>query len=457
MVHTTALLLLCWSAAVGGGEAPAAPQRPLSLSDCIAVARCTHEDVLIAAQRVREAHAGLRESQAAQAPNVSLDATWAATGRSTETAGETGTTLRTVDGLDAALNITWSVFDLRRPKLIEKARKLEDQSRAGALGMLRDLDRAVANAYADLRRAVASAELERQILEMDLELLRIARARQTIGDGTAVDVVQAEAEAALAAQQVLAADNAAQKARLTLLSSMGLSDDTGYEFALEGPPVEVELPALAECLDRAYDTRDDIRGLQRALDISHVDVALARLARHVSFRVQAGGAQTFAPSEAQGSSYQVAFTMALPLFDGGAARNALRAAEARRIISEADVAAALRTVWLEVSSSYRDVESTRRQVEAARVSEAAAQRSLEKTQTAFRIGLASFSSTLDARLQYCQARRQVIEAEAALYRAYWSLHRAAPETIEGLTGLPEPSLDAPGASRAPAVDEEGDG
>lgn len=462
MVRATALLLLCWSALVAAaveqpaapaaGDSPEAGKQPLSLTDCIALARCTHEDVLIAAQRIREARAGVDGAEAAWYPSADVSGTWRIGDRTVGTTG-TGTLTQDLEDSDVALNLSWAVFDARRPKLIEKARRLEDQARAGALGTLRDLDLSVATAYIDLVRAEKLAALQDETLAMDSELLRIATARERIGDGTSLETVQAEAQVALATQQVLAARNAVEKARLSLLSAMGLSEDTGYAFALEAPPGDVATPPLPECLDRAYDTRDDIASIQRALDISRVDVSLARLARRVSLQVNASGYNSLTQRTDSASSYQLAFTATLPIFDGGAAKSQLRSAEARRIISEAEVGAALRKVWLEVTGSYRDIESAREQVVASGFSEAAAQRSLDKTRTAFGIGLSSFSDTLNAALQQYQARQQVIEAEATLFRAYWALHRAAPGIVSGLTPLVEPTTDAPARRDVPAPRE----
>jgi multidrug efflux system outer membrane protein len=434
-----------------GQERPegAAPERhrPLSLADCLALARVTHENVIIAAQRVRDAHAGLESAEAGRYPTANLQASFRSgnLGTSIISPGAGGSVIRDTGNTEVALNVSWTLFDSRRPRLIERARHLEEQSRAGALGTLRDLDLSVASAFIDFVRAQRLADLQTEVLGLDRESLRIATAREQIGDGTKVETAQAQAQVALVAQQLLSAQNTLEKARLSLLAAMGLSEDTGYEFALEGPPTDVSIPPLRDCVDRAYTTRDDIESIQRALDVSHVDLALARLAQRISYQLSATGYNSFSREE-NPANWQVAFTATLPIFDGGAAKSQLRSAEARQIISQAEVSAALRKVWQDVTGAYRDAESARERVVASRFSELAAQTSLDRTQASFAIGLSSFFETLDARLQYYQARQQVLEAEADLFRSYWALHRAAPGVIAGVNPLADPTqaaVDAP--------------
>lgn len=439
MSRMTALLaLLCplASTLAQGPEIPRPPAAPLSLQDCIALARCTHEDAIVAAARVREAEAGTDGARADRLPTVGLTGSGTVGELLPPSAGGVAATSVSVSQSSLTLGLNWSIFDLRRPKLIERARKLEDQARAGAVGTLRDLDLRVANAYIDHVRARHIAELNAAIHEADAERLRMAAARERIGDGTQLETMQARAQEALSAEGALTARNAAEQSRLALLSAMGLAHEADFVFALDPPPAGATPLALEQSLDNAYERRDDILSLQRALDVSHVDVALARLARRVSFELTAGGQKPIVSSGDQATSYQIAFTASLPLFDGGAARSQLRAAEARKIISEAEVAAALRTTWLEVTGAWRDVESARERVAASAVGEDAARQSLEKTQTAYRIGVSSFADLLTAREQQYQARQQAIEAEAALSRALWALHRASPGSVEGLLTLP---------------------
>jgi len=464
MAAALLVIVLCglaFATAAMGQEATesGAPERhsPLSLSDCLALARVTHENIIIAAQRVRDAHAGLEGAEAGKYPAVDLRAAYRSgnLGTSIVSQGAGGSIIRDTGNTEVALNVSWTLFDSRRPRLIERARHLEEEARAGALGTLRDLDLSVASAFIDFVRAQRLADLQKQVLGLDQESLRIAAARERIGDGTAVETAQARAQVALVAQQVLAAQNSLDKARLSLLGAMGLSEDTGYEFALEGPPTDVSVPPLKDCLDQAYSTRDDIESIQRALDVSHVDLALARLAQRVSYQLNASGYNGIGQRNST-ANWQVAFSATLPLFDGGAAKSQLRSAEAREIISEAEVSAALRNVWQEVTGTYRDVDSAREQVAASRFAEIAAQTSLDRTQRSFAIGLSSFFDTLDARLQYYQARQQVVEAEAALFRSYWALHRAAPGIIVGVNPLADPTeaaVDAP--YDPPPVDEGG--
>jgi len=418
--------------------APIAQDGEMTLEACLALARVTHENVIIAQQQARSAHEAVEALRATRLPrvDVSLDARYGNLGPRVLDPTGSGTLIQNAADVELYLQASWDVLNPRRKRLIDRAKYVERQAKALGKGMVRDLDQAVATAFADLVRAEGLVAIQEDVAQIDAELLRIARVREDFGDGTVVETVQAEAQAALAQQSLLAAQNATGKARLTLLSAMGLGDDPGVRFAAEEPAVDIEPPPVTECLAAAYGTRDDIQQLQYAFDIAHVDVRLARLGRGITYGLKAS-AYTLGSTGLSDRNWQIAFTAALPLFDGGSAKSEIKSAEARQIISEAEISMALRNVWHSVTSAHRDWESAREQLVAGRFAEEAGLRSLEQSQAAFAAGESSFFATLQARRQHAQARTQVVEAGAALYHAMWALDRACPDTIDGVNPLSE--------------------
>jgi outer membrane protein TolC len=421
---------------VGGDTSHNAEDGVLSLADCLAIARIAHEDTIIAREEVVAASAQLEGTEAAQYPRADIqgDVRLGNFGPRIVDPGGSGTIVQDTTNAEAYVNLTWQILNPRRSRLIERGKHVESQTRAASKARLRDLDLSVATAFIDLIRAQELVRIQRDILGIDEESLRIAMVRQQVGDGTEVETVQARAQVALVAQALLAAENAVDTARLNLLASMGLEEDPGVAFVAPELPLALEPPSLTTCLERAYATRQDIVQLQRALDISGVDVSLARLGARISYDATAS-AYTTASSGFSEVTWQVAFTATIPLFDGGAASSELDAAEAREIISKAQLSSTLRAVWQDVTESYRDWESAREQVFAASFAADAALRSSEQTQASFEAGVSSFFETLNARLQYVQARQQVADAEAAYLRAVWSLDRACPGALVGVNPL----------------------
>lgn len=408
----------------------------LDLRDCIAIARIAHEDSIIAQQEVLEARARLEGAGAARYPRADIqgDVRLGNTGPRIVDPGGSGALIQDPTDAEAYVNLTWQILNPRRSRLIERAKHVEARTRAASRGRLRDLDWSVATAYIDLVRAQELQRIQSDILGIDEESLRIARVRERVGDGTQIETAQAEAQVALVAQALLAARTAVETARLNLLASMGLSQDPGVEFVALDLPLELQPPTLTECLERAYATREDITQLQEGLDIAGVDVSLARLGARISYDATAS-AYTTASSGFRDVTWQVAFTATIPLFDGGAASSELDAAEARQIITRAEMSGALRNVWLSVTEAYRSHESAREQVRAARFAAEAASRSAQRTQASYQAGLSSLFEALSARLQYMQARQQVAEAEATFLRALWNLDRACPNVLVGVNPL----------------------
>lgn len=436
------------------GEDVAPARIEMSMRDCIALARVTHEDSIIARQTIREAAAGVDEAEAARYPTVSADVT-ARTGETeARRTGAGGPTVIETEAnqTDVSFSFAWTLFDSgRRQQLIRRARLIEQRSRFTALGRLRDLDYAVARAFIALERAEATLDVARETEALDAESLRAARLRRDIGDGSDIAVIQAEAQAALSAQQVISASNAVRTARVALLAAMGLAEDPGFVFLPEEPPLGIAPPPLQTCLETAYAARDDIAEIQRALDIARVDVKLADLGRRLSFEARADASADVSRDPVT-TVWQLRFIAQMPLFDGGAARSRVRAAEAREIISEAQVTQALRQVWSDVTTAYADWESAVEGVAAAQAAEEAARRSQEQTEASYRAGASSYFDTVSARAQYARARQQLVDAKAQLVGALWALERAAPgilPTLHPLSGW-DPDLGSPQPPGAPA-------
>jgi len=429
------------ASAAGEVAEKAVVQGELTLAVCLALARVAHEDVIIARARVRDAEMRTDVEKAGRKPtlDVTVDSRFGNFGPRIYDPTGSGTLIQNAANVELYFNASWNILNPQRRKLIHRAHAVELQTRAASRGMLRDLDHGVALAFMDAVRAEQTEDVQRELLELDERATEIARTRERVGDGTKVDTAQAQAQLELAKQELLAAENATEKARLTLLSAMGLAEDPGLRFPAYKGPTNLKVPPLAECLDRAYDARDDIEELQYALDVAKIDVKLANLGRRISYDLTASAYSAASQGLAQ-PNWQIAFSARMPLFDGGRTKSELLAAEARQIISEAEVSAALRNVWLSVTTAYRDRESAREQLVAAQAAEAAAALSLEKTMASHRSGVASFFDTLEARRQYAQARLQAIAAATGIWTATWDLDRAAPGVLSELNPLSDPAL-----------------
>ncbi|MEW6431308.1 MAG: TolC family protein [Myxococcota bacterium] len=319
----------------------------------------------------------------------------------------------------------WGVRGAKEEAL-QAAASVED-ARRGALEL--EVDRQVANTFADYREAHARHAIHSKHLEVLGRIVEVAEARVASG-GKLDDVAQAQREQARLEADVAVefAGIARSAARLNALLGRGASDALG---APAPHPLETVRATTDELVAAALAARPERRwaeGQQRAQSATARAARQEALAPAVSVGLSYFPPIRMAPSHGLGLSVG----LELPWLWGGKAAG--RAAE--ETMSEAareEVADAAFRVRVEVATALATVREATVRVEALeKTARPAAERAFDTAFASYRSGQGDVLTLLAAQRAIVELRVDLVEARATLEHALaeldWAVGGRAPRT-----------------------------
>ena len=328
--------------------------------------------------------------------------------------------------------ISQTVFDLGRLRewnaADAQARAQDSLYRAAE----QDLCARVAAAYFGVLSAQASLDTAEANESAFAAQVDQAQARFDSGLSASADLEQARAYAGIARTGTVAA-------RQSLLDAKeALAEITGRQPGKLAPLVP-ELPAIAPTptapdawVERALALNPELAASRLQLTAAESSVAAAR-AGHLptlSFGVDTNrqrGSGIFAPTDMRTTS-QLALTLNIPIFAGGATQAATRKASLARDAQREQLEADRRALTREVRGQYESVLGALTQIEAGHASVVAADKALESTRAGQQLGTRTMTDLLlgiqtqaQARNAEAQARHRYVLATLLLQRAAGSL------------------------------------
>ena len=317
------------------------------------------------------------------------------------------------------------------PDLFGRQRRAIVAARADAraeAGLAADARRltaaAIAGQYVALARAEARFELLETSLDLQRQTLRIVEQRFEAGLSADLDVRRAEADLAR---------TEAQRGTLTIARARAINSLavlTGRSRAGWDAPAPEAIPrfqpgvaagAPAALLRR----RPDVRAAERRLeaDLARVGVARARLYPQLSLPGSIT-ADLDPGAFSDTVSAQIAAVVDIPLFDAGARRADLTAAEAEARAALADYEQAVFLAVADVETALARIAAIKARREDLARAVTASERAFDQLDALYREGLATFIDILDAQRTLIGSREAALEADAALAQAVIDLHAA---------------------------------
>jgi multidrug efflux system outer membrane protein len=384
-----------------------------TLEELIAATRANNTDLRLAAARVQEADAVLREARGALFPEVTGAYTATRNRVSTRTTPPPPATAgleRTQHQLLASTSFEldfWGRF--ARAAEAAQANLLAAQLSRDVVALT--LTGAAAQAYFALRSLDAQIQVLERTLQLRQESLEIARARAQAGLVSELDVHQAQGALADALVQRRDAmrNRALVERQLGQLSGrLDLRLAAGDLFGLPLPPVPP--PGLPSTL---LERRPDIRAAEESLHAAHAQIGVARAARFPAFSLTAGlGVQSaeFSTLLSSGAGiWSLGAGVAGPLFDAGRRSAREDQAEARRDQSAASYQRSVETAFREVADALVNVQESREAESDLEARLAAARNALELSRARYDSGYSPYLEVLDA-------QRTANDAELAFVR-----------------------------------------
>jgi outer membrane protein, multidrug efflux system len=414
-----------YSAASATAEPPAAPTwrdvfRDPALQRLIERALANNQDLALALANVEEARGLLIVQRAERLPRIDADAAATTARASRETASGAASAGSTRDSRSTTyeLSVGLAAFELdlfgRVRSLSEAARRdllaTEEAARATRLALVAE----VAAAYVTLATDRSLLAIARDTVASAQRSVALVRARLEGGVAPRSELRQAETVLAQARADVadLTAVVAQDRNALELLVGAPV-DGPDLAPAIEG--IDAMLGEVPAGLDsRVLLRRPDVAQAEAQLQAANARIGAARAAFFptISLTAAAGLASSALDTllRSSATTWSVRPAVTLPLFDAGANRGNLAAAQARREAALAQYQRAIQSAFRDVADALARRGTIDAQLEAQQQLVDAAADSFALTDARYRAGVEAFLTSLDAQRTLYAANRALASA-----------------------------------------------
>lgn len=331
----------------------------------------------------------------------------------------------------------------------------------------------VASQYYDLLTAQERLQATQDTLKTAQTTQDAAEDQLANGRSTMPDVLNARAATAQAVFDMESADGDQKIARVTLSETVGA--EPSPDLVIEAPQDSM-LPGslvltIDQLIERALDSRPDLMAQAAEIRAAEDEVKQARAAYRPSIGLSGSAAQTAIwPTTDYGQlgpanqpTWSATLGVEWRIFDGGARRNELAAAQSRRRAAQDEMTdkhdQAVREVW----SSYIAFHTARRKQEAAVSLLNSATTSYNASLDAYKYGVKNLVDVLTAERQLALARLSSVSARSQLLLEAVDLEfvtgnllrKAAPASrLEPVTPNPvDPAAPGAAPTTAPTIKE----
>jgi outer membrane protein TolC len=415
------------------GTATAEPL-PLSVKDAVDRALQFNLGLLLQEEAAKTAHGARWRALADVLPNVS------------GTAGESRQVINLAAygfPTDHPIVGPFNVFDTRvflsQPLLdlqaINQSRAASANERAAALGIrtARDLVTLVAvNLYLESVASASRIDAARAQQATAEALFKQASDMKQAGLVAGIDVLRTQVQIQNQRQRAIRAENDFEKAKLQLARAIGLP--VGQPITLTDKIPYAPLPdvTLESALATAFESRADYLASRERLAAAEASRRAAFGERLPTLHLDADyGAIGPTPDTAH-STYRLAATVRVPIFEGG--RATARRIEAESLVRQrqAEVEDFRGRVEFDVRAALLDLRAATQQLEAAQTNTTLAGQELEQARDRFAAGIAG-------NLEVTQAQETVATASESLIAALYA-HNLAKASLARAVGTAEKSI-----------------
>lgn len=354
----------------------------------------TSESIIVSEQSIREAEAVYRQSYGDALPELSY--------RRTATREErSGTTRERMFRLSKTGLTGYRELAQMRSDSSTVRSRVYDRARAEQL-LLSD----VASAFYGLVQSREDIAATNRLVDLARDRLKELQNRVRVGRTRSADAIAQEYQITALLSQLEESKRLAES-RANLLAF--LTGNPIGELMVDDASRPSGLPAVDTYLSR-IDSRPDVRAAKQTVESAKSDVDAAQADRMPELGMTANY-YTDRPKSKAGNDWDAAFTVDMPLFDGGTRRAAVDEASAVQNQRDSEWAAVRRQADLEIRNAHQDCESSHRQLVLQKRSVELARRHYEEQLRDDRQGLVtsldvieSLNRLNDAELGYTRAR-----------------------------------------------------
>jgi outer membrane protein TolC len=318
---------------------------------------------------------------------------------------------------DARVRLSSPVIDRR---LVHELRRETQELAASNLGQQDTRELVVlvtTDLYLEALATTSRVETARSQLQSAQAVYERSVNLKDAGVVAGIDVVRAQVQQQRQQQHLVAVQNEMAKQMLTLARAIGLPLDQQFTLADRLTATSVEMPAFAEALTAATNSRKDYQrtlALIRAEEES-LKAASGRRLPTVAFNADYGDiGRTIGRSH---GTFTMQGSVSVPLFEGGRTKSEVDAAQARLDQRRAESDSLRSRIEYEIRTAYLDLESSTQQVQVAESATMLAAQQLVQAQDRFAAGVTNS-------LEVVQAQEAVTASNESYISSLYSLNVA---------------------------------
>ncbi|MBI4526682.1 MAG: TolC family protein [Deltaproteobacteria bacterium] len=387
-------------------------EKPLTVDEAVRIALENHPRIKTARERVGAQQAVLGQQLGAYYPTISFNNQY----RTSTASGTTGVSPEASESYSSQATFNLTLYNFgKREGAVQSARETLDATRYNFTTAIDDTVVGVKQAYYLYLAAKALVRVREEAVKSRDLIVRQAQGFYDVGTRAKIDVVRAEANLYTAQADLIAAENGAKVAWVTLKNAMGL---------LEYPerPVTVDLTiapvpiTLERAKDIAFSSRPELKSLEAQRKAQDQQIATARRG-HLpdiifdAFYGRRNSSDTGSDTFPLKPVWQVQLGLNIPIFDGF--RTTYRVEETTRnyYAIKAQEEQQKEQVALEVEQNYLRLDEARERIKATAASERAAKENLDLANGRYQVGVGSIIEVTDAQSLYTDAQTNHIRAQ----------------------------------------------
>jgi TolC family type I secretion outer membrane protein len=407
---------------------PVPADRPISLSEAIAIALEGQPQLALARFGVEAAGGRVRQARSGYYPSVSISAQHTRTGPEAGGVGAVGGTF-TAGGYSTDLTGRQLLYDFgKTPASVGQARGQEESARQALAQVRQQTINQVKQAYYLLLQDQQLVGVQERNVAEQRAHLGMARARYEAGAAARADVVRAEAAVGEAILTLTTAQNAAAVARVNLNLAMGVDvrTPTQVEETEEGGSADLRsaLRDPASLVQRALANRAEVKQAESDLEVAKAALRLARASNRPALSANGNyglRGSSFPPTD---ESWSYGLSLQWPLGDVGLTRGNIEESEANVLAAQARLRQVEQSVSSEVVQAWLNVATAEQRVAASEQEVASAEESLRLAEGRYEAGVASYVEVIDAETAAVTARTNLVNARYGASIALASLELA---------------------------------
>jgi len=416
------------------------PAAALTLAAAVEVALCRNPATRSAWAAARLQAAELGGADSALLPSLAATGSESRTyGTHTDVNGDTVTIPQNTR--DAALNLTWTLYDFGGTYAnIKSNRLLLDAAADTVNSTTQQTVLNVVQAYYGVVAADASVVAAKSAEDAYARSVEIAEALQKGGVASLSDVLQAQTAYDQAVLTRVQYEYAAAAARGAMSVAIGLSADQALK--LDAQPVPAIVPAftarMADLMAQAQRQRPDLAAALAQRDSAEANVTVARAVGRPTISFQASRSGSYTPDVSNQNYTQAGIYVSVPIFTGFKVDYGVRQAQANLETSEVNVD----NVRLQISSSvwnaYYSLDSSNQQLTATATLVKTANENQQVALGRYQAGVGTILDLLTAQASAALAAQARITAELT-----WETARAQLAFALGHLSRAEPLVSEP--------------